>query len=1008
MRYVVSVLSCSLVGAFAVLPASAAFVTSTWIGGPSGTWSAAANWSPNGAPANGGGVTYDVIIDASSKNAAAVTLDFSPQIMNLTIGSGDSLMLGNSTALFLAGGSLANDGQLVMSSLGNLTDLRLDTDVTLSGSGAVNTTNTQANRLYGANGSLRLTNGLGHTIHGAMQFGLNQTRLTNHGLFDADLSAGVSFDLVDAAGTNFNDGTIRASNGATLFVYPATFENDGGVIEAAAGSIVHLQDLTVNGGTLRDADGDGPGRVESGGQVILDHVAFDGPFTLANSTTLALRNDAVVPDRIACSSVGNFTDLRFDTSPFTLLGGGSITTTNTQANRIFTAAPPMRLLVPADFTIRGAMQLGVNQTRLTNHGLVDADLPAGMSLDLTDGAGMNVNDGTIRASNGATLTVYPATFDNDGGVIEAAPGSFVHLQDLTINGGTLRDADGDGPGTISNSGLVYLDHVTLDGPYLVTNSAAVAMRNDVVIPGHFDVGATGNFTDLRFDTSPYTLLGGGSITTTNTQANRLYTAAASMRLVVPADFTIRGAMQLGVNQTRLTNHGLIATDLPAGMSLDLVDGAGMNVNDGTIRASNGATLTIYPATFDNDGGLIEAAAGSFVHLQDLTINGGTLRDADGGGPGEVGTIGAVYLDHVTLEGTLKVPNAGALILRNGITIGNRIDVGGSGNFTDVRVETTPFLLGGGGELVFSNSPANRLYSAAPSITIVNGAGNTIRGSFQLGVNQTILQNDGAIIADASGGVEIDLVDGFQSTNNGTIWAKLGNITLWPSNLVNSGTIRIDAGRSFLWHAAYPQLAGATIANGSLQLDGQPLHLYGGELRGNGTVIGSLVHNELGTVDPGDQIGTLTLTNGYLQGANATLAVEIGGTAPGVGHDQLKVIGTATIAGTLHVERANGFMPLPGDNFTILSASGPVVGFFDAIDSCDDVTVLYGDHEVIVYFSTAIPSLGDLDGDGSVNATDLAILLGSWGPCTASCCSADLDGNGDVGASDLAILLGGWN
>ncbi|MEY3143757.1 MAG: hypothetical protein RLY21_2250 [Planctomycetota bacterium] len=46
---------------------------------------------------------------------------------------------------------------------------------------------------------------------------------------------------------------------------------------------------------------------------------------------------------------------------------------------------------------------------------------------------------------------------------------------------------------------------------------------------------------------------------------------------------------------------------------------------------------------------------------------------------------------------------------------------------------------------------------------------------------------------------------------------------------------------------------------------------------------------------------------------------------------------------------------------------------------------------------------DLDGDGSVNASDLATLLSQWG----SSGSADLDGDGTVGASDLAILLGSW-
>ena len=50
-------------------------------------------------------------------------------------------------------------------------------------------------------------------------------------------------------------------------------------------------------------------------------------------------------------------------------------------------------------------------------------------------------------------------------------------------------------------------------------------------------------------------------------------------------------------------------------------------------------------------------------------------------------------------------------------------------------------------------------------------------------------------------------------------------------------------------------------------------------------------------------------------------------------------------------------------------------------------------------------LGDLDGDGVVGQTDLAILLGSWGAAGGE---ADLDGDGAVGSTDLAILLGAWS
>ena len=48
---------------------------------------------------------------------------------------------------------------------------------------------------------------------------------------------------------------------------------------------------------------------------------------------------------------------------------------------------------------------------------------------------------------------------------------------------------------------------------------------------------------------------------------------------------------------------------------------------------------------------------------------------------------------------------------------------------------------------------------------------------------------------------------------------------------------------------------------------------------------------------------------------------------------------------------------------------------------------------------------DLDGNGTVNGADLAILLGAWGACEG--CPADLDANGQVNGADLAVLLGAW-
>ncbi|MFO0827654.1 MAG: hypothetical protein U0572_05840 [Phycisphaerales bacterium] len=50
--------------------------------------------------------------------------------------------------------------------------------------------------------------------------------------------------------------------------------------------------------------------------------------------------------------------------------------------------------------------------------------------------------------------------------------------------------------------------------------------------------------------------------------------------------------------------------------------------------------------------------------------------------------------------------------------------------------------------------------------------------------------------------------------------------------------------------------------------------------------------------------------------------------------------------------------------------------------------------------TACPA--DLDSNGTVDAADLAVLLGAWGGA-----AGDLDGNGSTDAADLAVLLGAW-
>lgn len=53
-------------------------------------------------------------------------------------------------------------------------------------------------------------------------------------------------------------------------------------------------------------------------------------------------------------------------------------------------------------------------------------------------------------------------------------------------------------------------------------------------------------------------------------------------------------------------------------------------------------------------------------------------------------------------------------------------------------------------------------------------------------------------------------------------------------------------------------------------------------------------------------------------------------------------------------------------------------------------------------------LGDLNGDGVVDVSDLLLLFANWGACPAKgACPADLNNDGSVDVSDLLILLANW-
>jgi hypothetical protein len=108
-----------------------------------------------------------------------------------------------------------------------------------------------------------------------------------------------------------------------------------------------------------------------------------------------------------------------------------------------------------------------------------------------------------------------------------------------------------------------------------------------------------------------------------------------------------------------------------------------------------------------------------------------------------------------------------------------------------------------------------------------------------------------------------------------------------------------------------------------------------------------------------------------------------------------------------------------------SASGPLMLHFGLGDAevIDELTIKWINGEVDVLSDVPVnqlihidpdsgggdPVAGDLDGNGVVSGTDLAIVLAGWGQChpPPQECIADINGDGFVGGVDIGIVLGNW-
>ena len=701
------------------------------------------------------------------------------------------------------------------------------------------------------------------------------------------------------------------------------------------------------------------------------------------------------------SSGGSFTQFQLNSPVVTFSGSGTFSGTNTQANQILSVGVVRRLVNEASHTINGSMNVGGTNTLLTNNGLIDATLSSGITLQLLDTGDFstgNFNTGTLRASSGSTLTILNSALDNTGGQI-LADGGTVALSGAVILNGLFQDLNS---GVLRITGISTLVDPTLDDSVLrVNNGVDPLLLGTLENEGVLSLESGGSVTQLQLNSPIVTFSGSGVVTGTNTQANQIISVGVIRRLVNEASHTINGAMNVGGTNTLLTNNGLIDATLSSGITLQLFGTD--NFNTGTLRASAGSTLTILSSSLDNTGGEILADAGT-VFISGSTIVNGLFRDANGG---TLRISGPSVLTDPTIDAaTLRVNNDVDPVLQGTLQNDGVLSVESGGSFTQILLNTPIVTLSGSGTAIGSNTQVNLFTSVTAVRRLINGPDHTISGSFNIGSNNTELTNQGRIVSNTSAGLTIDVNSDFK--NEGVLEVSgAGAMTIAPGPFVNTGTVTINPGRTLTRQGeTYQQNSGITTANGTLSASGIQVALAGGLLSGDGVVTTSLLNNTGGTIAPGFPVGQLDLNGPVTFGRNANFDVQIGGPSRGAQIDRLAATGVATLAGTIVVTRAYGYAPLPNEEFTVLTASSRV-GTFTTVESCEPVLVTYTANSVKVRFPDSTGIVGDLDGNGSVDGSDLGILLSSWGPCEKLCCFGDLDGDQQVDGSDLGVLLSNW-
>ncbi len=566
------------------------------------------------------------------------------------------------------------------------------------------------------------------------------------------------------------------------------------------------------------------------------------------------------------------------------------------------------------------------------------------------------NTGTLNVNAGS----MNMTASTHSGTINLANGASIEFRNGTnqLNGATTT-----GAGTL----IVSTDNVGADGAATITGGA---IGSAFLLSGGPLYGGAQAFNG----TSTWT---GGSI---------VGDAAGDFEVTdFNGDLTISGANTKAMVNGRTVN--LNATTTWTGNTA---------ANNNAIRFWNGATLNNNGTFNDNNTfqAFIEHNVGgphNFNNVGTYNKNGSSVTVVDGGVAFNNG--GTVNINAGTLRpsggtstGAFNIAAGATLQFQDGANVLNNVTTAGAGTFAitsdnigaDATVSvnggthTTAFLLSGstltGSDHVFQG-PATwtgGAISGAASTTFTNNVTisgpntKSIIGGRTINLNATTtwtgntaannnairfwngatLNNNGTFNDENAFNAFVEHnVGGPHNFNNVGTYNKNGNsVTLFDLgvNLNNTGQFNVNAGTVQVFNAFDNQGTITTADAGTFATTGTSVDLQNhGILQGTGTydpAAGRAVINA-GEVRPGSAttVGRLTMAGNYTQTAGGLFQVNLASLSA---FDSMDVLGNLALAGVLQVTSLDGYNPVLGDSFTIIT-------FDDAVADATDLTGTFG-------------------------------------------------------------------